>query len=266
VVLTATGDNAEAVFVETVDRLFDPRGDDHLSAEHFAPLQAGAGIYARMEPDRFSPGAETGESGGEEPEESGPPSGIDGAILFGAHAEERGLALELALPSEVLAKIAAKVWPEERNRIPPELWPPPPAPARETDDADSGDKAAGDEATEDSKIHVPGPDDVTLPQLVHKISPDYPELARVYRLESRIILQAIVSEEGTVEIDSVLNCDGKSMDEEERRSNLDTESTFCLLFSEAAIDAVKNWRYEPALKNGEPVAVFFTVRVDFELQ
>jgi len=32
-----------------------------------------------------------------------------------------------------------------------------------------------------------------------------------------------------------------------------------------AIDAVKNWRFDPALKDGKPVAVYISVEVDFRL-
>jgi len=37
-------------------------------------------------------------------------------------------------------------------------------------------------------------------------------------------------------------------------------------FDEAAIAAVKQWRYKPGLQNGKPVDVYFTIVVDFVLQ
>ncbi len=36
-------------------------------------------------------------------------------------------------------------------------------------------------------------------------------------------------------------------------------------FEEAAIDAVRQWRYKPALKDGQPLDVYFTIVVDFSL-
>jgi TonB family protein len=36
-------------------------------------------------------------------------------------------------------------------------------------------------------------------------------------------------------------------------------------FDEAAIQAVKEWRYKPGLQNGKPVDVYFTIIVDFYL-
>ena len=36
-------------------------------------------------------------------------------------------------------------------------------------------------------------------------------------------------------------------------------------FEAAALEAVHNWRYEPATRDGRPVDVFITVRVDFTI-
>ena len=35
------------------------------------------------------------------------------------------------------------------------------------------------------------------------------------------------------------------------------------LFNDAAVEAVRRWRYRPALMNGRPVRVYFSVVVDF---
>jgi protein TonB len=35
------------------------------------------------------------------------------------------------------------------------------------------------------------------------------------------------------------------------------------MFNDAAVDAVRRWRYRPALMNGRPVRVYFSVVVDF---
>jgi protein TonB len=81
------------------------------------------------------------------------------------------------------------------------------------------------------------------------VKPEYPELARVARIEGRVILQAIILKNGTVGEIEVLNCNRPNMG-----------------FEEAAIGAVRQWRYVPATQGGRPVDVYFTVRVDFDLQ
>jgi protein TonB len=96
-----------------------------------------------------------------------------------------------------------------------------------------------------------GAEGVTLPELIQesKIKPDYPELARVARIEGRVILQAIVLKDGSVGELEILSCNRPGMG-----------------FEDAALAAVARWRYRPAMQGSKPVDVYFTVRVDFELQ
>jgi len=95
-----------------------------------------------------------------------------------------------------------------------------------------------------------GVGDVTNPELIPetKIDPDYPELARVARLEGNVIRQAIIRADGTVGEVQVLRSNRPNMG-----------------FEDAATSAVKEWRYKPALQNGKPVEVYFTVFVEFKL-
>jgi len=95
-----------------------------------------------------------------------------------------------------------------------------------------------------------GVGDVTNPVLIpeSKIEPEYPELARVARLEGNVILQAIIRADGSVGDVQVLRTNRPNMG-----------------FEDAAVEAVKQWRYKPATQNGRPVEVYFTVFVDFKL-
>ena len=78
--------------------------------------------------------------------------------------------------------------------------------------------------------------------------PKYPDLARRAGLQGTVILLAVIEKNGTVgEIEVV-----KSPDQ---RWGFDL----------AAIDAVKQWRYQPALMNGGPVAAYIQVMVEFTL-
>ena len=78
--------------------------------------------------------------------------------------------------------------------------------------------------------------------------PKYPDLARRAGLQGTVVLLAVIETDGTVgEIEVV-----KSPDQ---RWGFDL----------AAIDAVKQWRYQPALLNGAPVAAYIQVMVEFTL-
>jgi len=81
-----------------------------------------------------------------------------------------------------------------------------------------------------------------------KVTPEYPELARVARVDGQVILQAIVRKDGSVGDVSVIRVNRPSLG-----------------FEDMATAAVLQWRYEPALQNGKPVEVYFTVVVDFSL-
>ncbi len=89
--------------------------------------------------------------------------------------------------------------------------------------------------------------EVVPPELVHRVQPRYPEAARIPRLSGRVILKAVIGLDGKVEGVEVL-------------------STTHPVFEEAAVAAVTQWRYSPARYHGLPVAVFFTVTVNFVMR
>ena len=88
------------------------------------------------------------------------------------------------------------------------------------------------------------------PVLIETIDPEYPELARIARLEGSVLMQAMISTRGVVTDVEVYECS---------RPNVG--------FEQAAIESVSRWRYEPArrLRNGEPLDVYFFIFVDFKL-
>ena len=81
--------------------------------------------------------------------------------------------------------------------------------------------------------------------LIRKIQPVYPPLARSARIQGAVVLQAVISKEGIIE-------------------NLRLSSGHPMLVL-AAIDAVKQWRYRPYSLNSEPVEVETQITVNFSL-
>jgi protein TonB len=81
--------------------------------------------------------------------------------------------------------------------------------------------------------------------LVHKVQPAYPALARSARIQGVVVLEAMISKQGTIE-------------------NLRLLSGHPML-APAAIDAVRQWRYRPYILNGEPVEVETQITVNFAL-
>jgi periplasmic protein TonB len=81
--------------------------------------------------------------------------------------------------------------------------------------------------------------------LIRKILPTYPPLARSARIQGTVVLKAMISKQGTIE-------------------NLQLLSGHPML-APAAIEAVRQWRYRPYILNNEPVEVETQITVNFWL-
>jgi protein TonB len=80
---------------------------------------------------------------------------------------------------------------------------------------------------------------------IQKTVPVYPPIARATRTQGSVVLQATISQNGTIE-------------------NLRVVSGSPML-QQAAIAAVSTWRYRPYMLNGVPIAVETTINVIFKL-
>ena len=81
--------------------------------------------------------------------------------------------------------------------------------------------------------------------LLVKTLPQYPAIPKAARIQGTVVLQATISKSGSIE-------------------NLRAISGPPML-QQAAMDAVRSWRYKPYLLNGEPVEVETTINVVFHL-
>ena len=96
-----------------------------------------------------------------------------------------------------------------------------------------------------AKPQLEVPADAMQRRIRHEVLPEYPEDARQAGVQGVVVLDAVVSAEGAVtQVKFVSGPEALSL---------------------AAIDAVRWWRYEPYLVNGQPAAVETTVAVDFRL-
>jgi protein TonB len=89
--------------------------------------------------------------------------------------------------------------------------------------------------------------EVREPVLIRKVQPVYPRLAINAHWEGIVILEAVISKTGTVESARVLSSPQS-------------------VFSDAAVAAVEQWLYKPAMMNGRPISVYFTVTVKFQIK
>jgi protein TonB len=87
---------------------------------------------------------------------------------------------------------------------------------------------------------------IKAPRKIKDISPTYPDIAKQARVQGIVILEAIIDPAGNVTNVRVLRS--------------------IPLLDQSAMDAVKQWKYEPTLLNGVPVPIVMTVTVNFALQ
>ena len=84
---------------------------------------------------------------------------------------------------------------------------------------------------------------VKSPTKIKDVTPVYPQIAKSARVSGAVVIEATIG------------ADGKVIDTRIVRS--------VPLLDEAAVDAVRQWEYTPALLNGAPVPVLLTVTVNF---
>jgi protein TonB len=83
------------------------------------------------------------------------------------------------------------------------------------------------------------------PRIYRRVEPVYPPLAKAMRIQGTVRLAAVIDEDGAVAALKLI-CGHP-------------------LLVNAAMDAVKHWRYRPAERNGKPVRAVIPVAVRFDL-
>ena len=95
------------------------------------------------------------------------------------------------------------------------------------------------------KISTPG---LEKPTLVTRVEPVYPKGARKALLSGQVVLEVVLDRQGIPHAPTVVEM---------------TEG--CEELAAAAVEAVLQWRYEPARLDGRPVPIYFSVTVKFKL-
>ena len=89
---------------------------------------------------------------------------------------------------------------------------------------------------------------ITPPVVIYKVSPKYPDEARKKYLEGKVLLKMTVSNEGIVSDAEVVESSGYD------------------ILDEAAINAVKEWRFTPAKENSEAISAEVVMPIIFKIQ
>lgn len=87
---------------------------------------------------------------------------------------------------------------------------------------------------------------IQAPALVKRVEPTYPEIALVAKVTGLVILEATVGQDGSVESVRVLRS--------------------VKFLDQAAVDAVKQWKYSPLVLNGVPTPFVLSVTLSFSVK
>ena len=83
-------------------------------------------------------------------------------------------------------------------------------------------------------------------KVIYRVEPEYPEDARAKKIEGTVLL-------------------GFTIDHEGLPQGIQVKRSLYPSLDQSAIEAVRKWRFEPALKNGQPVSMWVNVEVYFAL-
>jgi len=97
---------------------------------------------------------------------------------------------------------------------------------------------------DEAPIRIGG--EVVAPEKISSAPPIYPDIARKARVQGVVIIESIIDKNGNV-------------------TDVRTLKGLPMGLSEAAMEAVRKWKYRPATLNGRNVAVYLTVTVTFTL-
>lgn len=112
-----------------------------------------------------------------------------------------------------------------------------------TNDTSSKDKKQTKSETD--PVYEPG-GDVTRPKLLHSVEPAFSTKSNEAFVEGTVTVSAVVNTHGTLTDVHVLKGLGSTQDQ-------------------SALDALKEWRFEPGSKDGKPVNVRVKIQVEFHL-
>jgi TonB family protein len=105
------------------------------------------------------------------------------------------------------------------------------------------DSGGQPQAEDDEEVYPIG-NGVSAPKMIKEVAPEYSEEARAAGLEGTVVLSVVIDEEGVPQ-------------------NVEVKKELGLGLDEKAIEAVQQWRFEPAMRDGKPVRVAAQVEVNF---
>jgi TonB family protein len=96
-------------------------------------------------------------------------------------------------------------------------------------------------------LHKAGENGITAPKPLYHPNPEYTDKARRKKISGTVLVSLVVTPEGTVRDAKITTSLDKDLDDQ-------------------ALKAVRTWKFDPATKEGKPVAVRIAVEVSFRVR
>jgi len=105
------------------------------------------------------------------------------------------------------------------------------------------------------------------PKLVHQVRPTYPPDAKAEKVQGLFQIDVVIGKDGAIKDARIVASapTAERLKALEAKKGTPTATEGDARLAEAALTAVKQWRYEPILEDGKPVEFKATVTVNFKL-
>jgi TonB family protein len=97
------------------------------------------------------------------------------------------------------------------------------------------------------EFHKAGENGITAPKAISMPQPEYTDQARRKKINGTVLLSLVVAADGSVSDPVVTRSLDKGLDKQ-------------------ALETVKTWKFQPATRDGQPVAVRIDVEVSFRIR
>lgn len=104
------------------------------------------------------------------------------------------------------------------------------------------------EGKDGETVFNPENKNVEHPRIVHEVRPDYPKALRLLGSQGRVVVSSIIGKDGRPRRPVVVDSQGGGAS-----------------MRYVALDTVRQWRFEPAKLDGQPVAVYYVLTVNFKI-
>lgn len=88
---------------------------------------------------------------------------------------------------------------------------------------------------------------VTPPKIIHRVLPQYSEELRKANVAGRVVVEALIDEQGCI-------VNARALESPDPR------------FSTLMVDNLARWVFQPAMREGRPIVVYYTVTTNFKVE